>query len=110
MKIRKKLRKTIFRTFPKYYCGFSTLITWEKLIKKLALHVCIATSQKNRPSVRKLALSRRLTRSQLIKPSFEGLKKIEILSQLLGRDVRLCPTCKDGKFNTVEMIPKQFPP
>ena len=58
----------------------------------------------------KLALSRRLTRSQLIKPSFEGLKKIEILSQLLGRDVRLCPTCKDGKFNTVEMIPKQFPP
>lgn len=58
----------------------------------------------------KLALSRKLTRSPLIKPSFEGLKKIEILSQLLGRDVRLCPNCKDGKFHTTETIPKQFPP
>ncbi len=46
----------------------------------------------------KLALCRKLTDSPLYKPLFAGLKTIEIVCILLGRDVTLCPVCKLGQL------------
>ncbi len=44
----------------------------------------------------KLALCQKLTNSPVYKPVFAGLKTIEIVCILLGRDVTLCPVCKLG--------------
>jgi len=52
----------------------------------------------NRNKKTKLALCRKLTRSAERKPTFEGLTTIEIVSLLAGRDVTLCPACKQGKL------------
>jgi hypothetical protein len=48
----------------------------------------------------KLALCRKLTRSPLYKPRFEGLEKKEILSILLGKDMTQCPGCKKGHLKS----------
>ena len=58
----------------------------------------------NRNKKTKLALSRKLTRSPLHKPIFEGLKVIEILSLLVGKDVTRCPMCREGKLNLVRTL------
>lgn len=54
----------------------------------------------NRNRKTKLALCRKLTRSPVYKPKFEGLETLEILSLLIGRDVTVCPTCGKGKMQT----------
>lgn len=48
----------------------------------------------NRNRKTKLALCRRLTKSPIYKPKFEGLKPFEIISILRKIDVTLCPNCK----------------
>jgi len=55
----------------------------------------------NRNKKTKLELSRRLTCSPLYKPRFEGLKIIDILCILTGKDIRKCPNCKKGKTQEV---------
>ena len=45
----------------------------------------------NRNRKTKLVICRRLARSPIYKPQFEGLSNIEIVSLLLGKDVTLCP-------------------
>ncbi|GAE28632.1 mobile element protein [Halalkalibacter wakoensis JCM 9140] len=54
----------------------------------------------NRNRKTKLALCRKLTRSPLYKPRFEGLEKREILSILLGKDVTQCPGCMKGHLKS----------
>ena len=54
----------------------------------------------NRNRKTKLALCRKLTRSPSVTPKFEGLKTLEILCLLVGRDVTVCPTCGKGKMQT----------
>jgi hypothetical protein len=48
----------------------------------------------NRNKKTKLKLCRKLTKSPLYKPKFEGLTTIEIVSLLTGKDITLCPSCK----------------
>jgi len=55
----------------------------------------------NRNKKTKLALCRKLTCSPAYKSKFEGLKTIEILCCLLGRDVTICPACNKGKLQRV---------
>ena len=55
----------------------------------------------NRNRKTKLALCRKLTRSPIYKPRFEGLETKEILSILLGKDVRQCPGCKKGHLKNL---------
>jgi len=64
----------------------------------------------NRNKKTKLALSRKLTCSPAYKPKFEGLKTIEILSILVGRDVTVCPVCKEGKLQIAYSLPKRASP
>lgn len=52
----------------------------------------------NRNKKTKLKWCRILTRSRMLKPKFEGLTKIEILSCLQGRDVSLCNVCEKGRL------------
>ena len=42
----------------------------------------------------KLKLCRKLTGSPVYKARFEGLKSVDVLSILLGRDITLCPACQ----------------
>jgi len=55
----------------------------------------------NRNKKTKLRLCRKLTCSPTYKPKFEGLKTIEILCMLVGRDVTVCPVCGKGKLREV---------
>ncbi len=48
----------------------------------------------NRNKKTKLALCRKLTRSHSYTPKFTGLKTAEILLQLIGKDVTVCPKCQ----------------
>jgi hypothetical protein len=61
----------------------------------------------NRNVKTKLTLCRKLTKSPLYKPIFEGLNTIEILSILFKTDVTLCPACKKAhlKTSTSEGLP-----
>ncbi|MGE5631787.1 MAG: IS91 family transposase [Caulobacteraceae bacterium] len=52
----------------------------------------------NRNKKTKLKLCRKLTCSPTYKPKFEGLKTIEILCILVGRDVTVCPVCGEGRL------------
>jgi len=64
----------------------------------------------NRNKNTKLTLCRKLTLSPMYKPKFEGLSTIEILCILIGRDVRLCPTCRKGKLQqTNTLLPGAVP-
>jgi len=58
----------------------------------------------NRNKKTKLKLCRKLTCSPTYKPKFEGLKTIEILCMLVGRDVTVCPVCGDGKLRAVHSL------
>ncbi len=55
----------------------------------------------NRNKKTKLELSRKLTCSPTYKPKFEGLKTIDILCILVGRDVTTCPVCQKGKLRSI---------
>lgn len=57
----------------------------------------------NRNKNTKLVLCRKLTKSPLYKPKFEGLSTIEVVSILLKRDVTLCPKCKKTKLKTTSL-------
>jgi len=52
----------------------------------------------NRNKKTKLKLCRKLTGSYIIKPIFEGLNTVEILSILLCKDVTLCSACGKGRL------------
>lgn len=59
----------------------------------------------NRNKKIKLELCRKLTGSPACKPEFEGLKTIEILCILVGRDLTVCPICGKGKMQITESLP-----
>ncbi|AOT70565.1 IS91 family transposase [Geosporobacter ferrireducens] len=64
----------------------------------------------NRNKKTKLALCRKLTVSSVYKPQFESHSTIEILCLLVGRDVRMYPTCRIGKFQqTRTLLPGASP-
>ena len=52
----------------------------------------------NRNKKTKLALCRKLSNSPSYRGKFEGMNTMEILCLLLGRDVRICPNCREGKL------------
>jgi len=54
----------------------------------------------NRNKKTKLVLCRKLTKSPVYKPKFEGLSTIEVLSILINKDVTLCPACKKSHLKT----------
>ena len=58
----------------------------------------------NRNKKTKLGLCRKLTCSPTYKPKFEGLKTIEILCILMGRDVTVCPICGEGKMRAAYLV------
>nr|WP_242975197.1 transposase [Anaerovirgula multivorans] len=58
----------------------------------------------NRNKKTKLKLCRKLTNSPLYKPKFEGLKTIEILCFLVGKDVTFCSACRKGKLQEVRTL------
>lgn len=63
----------------------------------------------NRNKKTKLTLCRKLTNSPSYKSKFEGLKTIEILSILVGKDVTLCPACKKAKLKIYCTFPGESP-
>ena len=64
----------------------------------------------NRNKKTKLKLCRKLTCSPTYKPKFEGLKTIEIICMLVGRDVTVCPVCGEGKLRVVYSLPRGASP
>ncbi|MHB1128321.1 MAG: IS91 family transposase [Bacillota bacterium] len=64
----------------------------------------------NRNKKTKLALCRILTCSPTYKPRFEGLKTIDILCILMGRDVTVCPVCGEGKLQSAFYLPSGASP
>jgi hypothetical protein len=58
----------------------------------------------NRNKKTKLKLCKKLTCTPLYPVKFAGLKTVEILSLLIGRDVTLCPACREGKLKTIDNI------
>ena len=48
----------------------------------------------NRNKKTKLVKCRKLTKSRYYKPKFAGLKTVEVLLLLTGKDVTLCPKCQ----------------
>ena len=64
----------------------------------------------NRNKNTKLALCRKLTGSSIYKPKFKGLKAVDILYLLTGKNVMLCPMCKKGKLFMVRaLLPEAVP-
>jgi len=62
----------------------------------------------NRNKKTKLALCRKLTRSPSYTPRFEGLKSLEILRLITGKDVTLCPECQ-SKLSFYSFCPGSSP-
>jgi len=58
----------------------------------------------NRTKKKNLAICRQLTGSPAHKSKFEGLKTVEILCLLLGKDITLCPVCKKGKMQKIRTL------
>ncbi|MEQ6378744.1 IS91 family transposase [Bacillaceae bacterium S4-13-56] len=50
----------------------------------------------------KLVRCRELTKSPLYKPRFEGLSKLEIIKEILKKDITLCPSCKKGHLKIID--------
>lgn len=61
----------------------------------------------NRNKKTKLRLCRKLTNSPNYKAAFEGLKTIEIIKKLTGKDITLCPSCNIGHLKS--LIPEDIP-
>lgn len=64
----------------------------------------------NRNKKTKLELCRKLTFSHAYKPQFEGLTTIEILCLLAGRDVLLCPACREKRLQVLYSFAKGASP
>lgn len=81
----------------------------EEFIRRFLMHVLPKGFVKirhygilaNRNKKTKLELCRKLTLSPSYKPKLEGLKTLEILCLLAGRDVMACPACREGKLKKV---------
>lgn len=82
----------------------------EEFIRRFLMHVLPKGFVKirhygilaNRNKKTKLELCRKLTLSpSSYKPKLEGLKTLEILCLLAGRDVMACPACREGKLKKV---------
>jgi hypothetical protein len=56
----------------------------------------------NRNKKTKLARCRKLTKSPVYKPQFEGLTKTEILQKILKKDITLCPECKKTQLKIID--------
>ena len=52
----------------------------------------------NRNKKNKFELCRKLSFSPTYKPKYEGLTTVEILCLLVGKDVTVCPVCREGKL------------
>jgi hypothetical protein len=84
-------------------------LTGVEFIRRFLMHILPKGFRKirhygilaNRNKKTKLALCRKLTRSPVYKPKFEGLTTIEIVSLLAGRDVTICPKCRKCKLKEV---------
>lgn len=103
---------TVTFTVRDYKCSSQTrTLTLEgvEFIRRFLMHVLPKGFVKirhygllaNRNKKTKLKLCRKLTCSPTYKPKFEGLKTIEILCILMGRDVTVCPVCGEGKMRAV---------
>jgi hypothetical protein len=55
----------------------------------------------NRNKKTKLELCRKLTSSPKYIPKFEGLTTLEVLCLLAGKDILLCPSCKEKRLEQV---------
>lgn len=64
----------------------------------------------NRNKKTKLELCRKLTLSPTYKPQFEGLTTMEVLCLLAGRDVLLCPACREKRLQVVDSFTKGASP
>jgi len=64
----------------------------------------------NRNKKTKLELSKKLTRTPEYQSKFEGLKAVDILSIIIGKDVSKCPACDKGKLTPVRTFYKGSPP
>ena len=62
----------------------------------------------NRNKKTKLVKCRKLTKSRYYKPKFAGLKTVEILLLLTGKDVTLCPKCQ-AKLSVSAFYPGSSP-
>jgi hypothetical protein len=90
-------------------------LTGVEFIRRFLMHILPSKFVKvrhygilaNRNKNTKLALCRKLTKSPLNKPKFEGLSTLEVVSILLKRDVTLCPSCKKTplKVNPLGSLP-----
>lgn len=58
----------------------------------------------NRNKKTKLKLCRHLTGSPTYVPRFDGLKTLEILKIVSGKDVTLCPCCSNGKMRIIKTL------
>lgn len=58
----------------------------------------------------KLELCRKLSFSPMYKPKYEGLSTLEILCLLVGKDVTICPVCREGKLRQVHSLCPCFSP
>lgn len=52
----------------------------------------------NRNKKNKFELCRKLSFSPTYKPKYEGLTTVEILCLLVGKDVTVCPVCREGRL------------
>ena len=52
----------------------------------------------------KLALCKKLTLSPIYKAKYEGLKTIEILCLMAGKDIRLCPCCRECRLELARTL------
>lgn len=85
----------------------------EEFIRRFLMHVLPKGFVKvryygllsNRNKKTKLERCRLLTESPTIIPTFEGLKASEILKILLGKDVTLCPCCRQRKLFDIKISP-----
>lgn len=64
----------------------------------------------NRNKKTKLELCRKLTLSPIYEPQFEGLSTMDILFLLAGRDVLLCPSCREKRMQIVYSFAKGASP
>lgn len=58
----------------------------------------------NRNKKTKLPLCKKLTCTPSYRSRFAGLKTIDILCVLTGRDVTLCPACREGKLAVISTV------
>lgn len=113
--------RTVTVTVKDYKDGSkSKLLTLEgvEFIRRFLMHVLPKGFVKiryygllaNRNKKTKLELCRKLTLSPIYEPQFEGLSTMDILFLLAGRDVLLCPSCREKRMQIVYSFAKGASP